>query len=290
MPYAEKLAQAAGATLVLLRVIPPGRTTDLHREAEWDAIDEARSYLQDQVALSLAADVDSEIDVRFGEPVATILDTAREHEAHLIVMSSHGRGGFERILRGSVADAVLRRAEVPVILVPRASSVLWQEHPFRLLLALDGSERSAVSLPIATALARGLGARVHVLRAVGFENEFEVDLLFRDRTDEARSYVEEVSRQLTAEGVPSTFEAREGRPVATILRVASERGSDLIIMASHGRGAAERAFFGSVTDSVLHATHVPVLVVPATVARGHTQTESDSEIVRERPPGRGAAA
>ena len=52
------------------------------------------------------------------DPVAAILDAAQLHRADLIVMSTHGRSGLGRMVYGSVADQVLRHAEVPVLLVP----------------------------------------------------------------------------------------------------------------------------------------------------------------------------
>ena len=56
-------------------------------------------------------------DVRYGEPVAEIVAAARETEAGLIAMTTHGRSGFGRLLFGSVAEAVLRQAEIPVLMM-----------------------------------------------------------------------------------------------------------------------------------------------------------------------------
>jgi nucleotide-binding universal stress UspA family protein len=55
--------------------------------------------------------------VRFGNAVGEILAGAREAEADLIAMTTHGRGGLGRLLFGSVAEAVLRQAEIPVFLM-----------------------------------------------------------------------------------------------------------------------------------------------------------------------------
>lgn len=52
-----------------------------------------------------------------GKPVDAILKTADSVDAHLIVMGTHGRRGLQRVLLGSVAEAVLRRAEIPVMTV-----------------------------------------------------------------------------------------------------------------------------------------------------------------------------
>jgi nucleotide-binding universal stress UspA family protein len=69
--------------------------------------------------------------VRCGEPVAEILAATTEAEADLIILTSHGRSGFGRLLFGSVAEAVLRRADVPVFLMRQtaaqvAARTVWQ--------------------------------------------------------------------------------------------------------------------------------------------------------------------
>jgi nucleotide-binding universal stress UspA family protein len=56
-------------------------------------------------------------EVRRGEPVDEIVDCAREADADLIAMTTHGRSGLGRLLFGSVAEAVLRQAEIPVFLM-----------------------------------------------------------------------------------------------------------------------------------------------------------------------------
>ncbi|MCQ4332693.1 universal stress protein [Natronomonas sp. F2-12] len=64
-----------------------------------------------------AFDTDVETDVVVGRPPRTILEHAEEHDVDTIVMGSHGRDGLSRILLGSVAETVVRRASVPVTVV-----------------------------------------------------------------------------------------------------------------------------------------------------------------------------
>ncbi|MGB0685369.1 MAG: universal stress protein, partial [Planctomycetota bacterium] len=69
----------------------------------------------------LGADVEVEcattLSTEFGRAVA---DYAADHGCDLIIMSTHGRTGFRRLVLGSVAEAVLRHSPVPVLCVPRA--------------------------------------------------------------------------------------------------------------------------------------------------------------------------
>lgn len=79
---------------------------------------EAEKALQDQ-ARALGTDVDYDTDVVTGDKVhKAICRYAQEHDVDLICMSTHGRTGFRHLALGSVAEAVLRHATVPVLCYP----------------------------------------------------------------------------------------------------------------------------------------------------------------------------
>lgn len=59
--------------------------------------------------------------VECGNPAACIVEVARKWPADLIVMGSHGRGGVQRMLLGSVAEEVMRHAPCPVLIVPAST-------------------------------------------------------------------------------------------------------------------------------------------------------------------------
>ena len=63
-----------------------------------------------------------------GDPAGVITETAAETDADLIVMGTHGRTGFTRLIMGSVAEEVLRRAPCPVLTVRGAATVKVEEH------------------------------------------------------------------------------------------------------------------------------------------------------------------
>src|SRR5262249_57788631 len=87
--------------------------------------------------------------------------SAREKNADLIALATHGRGGLARLLMGSVAEEVLRHSPIPVLLT-RPGMVV---HDFkRIAVALDGSERGESILTDVVPLARKLKAGVDVLR------------------------------------------------------------------------------------------------------------------------------
>ncbi len=64
---------------------------------------------------------DMPVQIAFGEPAAEICRFARQKEADLVVMPTHQRTGFDRVLNGSVAERAVRRCECPVLVVPIAA-------------------------------------------------------------------------------------------------------------------------------------------------------------------------
>lgn len=120
LPVVREIANAVGAELHLMRVVNPvsevawtgigpapdmGQITEQYTEA-------ARAYLE------RIARPGEMWDVMYGRPLDAILDYAREKRCEVIAMGSHGRGGIARLALGSTADAVMRAADRPVLIVP----------------------------------------------------------------------------------------------------------------------------------------------------------------------------
>jgi nucleotide-binding universal stress UspA family protein len=78
---------------------------------------QAETYLEPVAAALRALGVDTTWTIRYGLPAEEILAAAAEMGADLIAMATHGRTGVGRVLFGSVAEAVLRRASVPVFMI-----------------------------------------------------------------------------------------------------------------------------------------------------------------------------
>jgi nucleotide-binding universal stress UspA family protein len=106
--------------LRVIRVLPP-QVTESVRAALLDSVEQntadAREYLAPLAEDLRTRGIRVRTKVRHGEPVDEIVDCAREVDADLIAMTTHGRSGLGRWLFGSVAEAVLRQAEIPVFLM-----------------------------------------------------------------------------------------------------------------------------------------------------------------------------
>jgi len=123
VPFILEIAGPLDMEVVLLRVIVPTPPVLVEGGGPVVADDVeklragAEEYLADVAADLRARGVRVTTHVRFGNAVAEILDGARETEADLIAMTTHGRGGLGRLLFGSVAEAVLRQSDMPVFLM-----------------------------------------------------------------------------------------------------------------------------------------------------------------------------
>ena len=120
---AAELARALGAELVFLHVYDVSSFEELQREAPSLYLDQVLENLRMQIRSKLGqleeAPARFRVEVVPDGPVAqAILDAAERYGADLIVMGTHGRTGLPRVLLGSVAETVLRRASVPVLVVP----------------------------------------------------------------------------------------------------------------------------------------------------------------------------
>ena len=128
IPFLLEIAGPLDMSVVLIRVlepIPPS-VVEGTRQVTVEDVEartrDAEEYLA-PVAIALRGrGIDARPLVRRGEPAAEIVNTARAEKADMIAMTTHGRSGLGRLLFGSVAEAVLRGAEVPVFLMRQTAA------------------------------------------------------------------------------------------------------------------------------------------------------------------------
>lgn len=234
------------------------------------------------------------VDLLEGPVSAAVSAYAAEIEADLVIMTTHGRGGISRAWVGSVADALVRRAAVPILLVrPREGAVDWSRTaaPRHILIPLDGSDLSAAVLPPALELAALGSAKITLLRVVlpvpfivgsnaaipTFVSGGEGDAL-----EDARAYLERVAAPLRAAGREVAVNAVfHSIPAAAILDYAAASGADAIAMATHGRGGWSRIALGSVADKVMRGTLMPTLIYRPSGRSPALQVEPVNEEVEE---------
>lgn len=226
---------------------------------------EGDTYLR-RLALLGAGSCEIECDwrVRSGRAADAIVGEAVAGGVRYVVMATHGRSGFRRWRHGSVADRVRRTASTTTVLYRPRPGVLLNDTIERILIPLDGSARSFRALPEAAALARTAGAAVDLLRVV--KAVVPLDTTHADVNQMAfRRAEEDLERAaLQMDGIIITKELATGDADVAIL-TAAER-SDLVVMASHGRGGLRRAALGSIADTVVRGSGKPVMIIGAAAA------------------------
>jgi nucleotide-binding universal stress UspA family protein len=271
LDYAVALARQHRARVHVLEVLP---AQSAPKVTEWPAIFEDpaglagvdRQDLERFVAPAAEAGVLARVHLRDGEVVPRILELAAEIDADLVVLGTHGRGGFERFTLGSVAEKVLRRAGRPVLAVPPGDRHP-ADAPLRTILCpTDFSDPSRTAAEYAAFLA-GTSVAELVLTTV-FEWPFgdthgpdALGELRRSLEAEARDQLGAVAAGLKTAAPPRTIVAC-GKPSREIVTIASHQAADLIVMGLSGRGAVDLALLGSTTHQVLRQAPCPVLTVP----------------------------
>ncbi|HZT81311.1 MAG TPA: universal stress protein [Gemmataceae bacterium] len=268
LPVAADLARRAGAALHLVHAHAPlvyiEGLSVLDDRADEQLREQERGYLERLAGRLADTGVAVHTAVVEGFAADVLREQAEAAGAGLIVMSTHGRGPFSRFWLGSVADALVRAAPVPLLLV-RPSEQPAAGPAFRhVLIPLDGSALAEQAIQPAVEVGRLTGADYMLIRVVPpvfrvDDGRGEVWEATERQEEEAKQYLDRVAARLRGEGLAVSTRVVTGQqPADAILRAASS--TDLIALATHGRRGLGRLVLGSVADKLIRAATVPVLV------------------------------
>jgi nucleotide-binding universal stress UspA family protein len=274
LTYAAAVARRYGAGLTVLHAVPPFGTLVVQAGEAGSSMPMVFPPIDDVTAAVRAfaqdvlAGLDADVVVQTGDPSRVIVDEAVAKTVDLIVLGTHGRSGFDRLLSGSLAEKVLRRASCPVLTIPphvpavAAGGTLFTH----ILCAVDFSHASEQALGFAIELG-GAVTVATVLEWLAEEApvahpESDVARYRAHLADDAGSRLRAL---VQAAEVPAACQVGQvvavGRAHREILRLATDKGSDLIVMGAQGRGGVGLALFGSTTQQVVRGATCPVLVV-----------------------------
>ncbi|MBK8900908.1 MAG: universal stress protein [Anaerolineaceae bacterium] len=281
---ALELAQSTKGEVILLRSLIPVYTTMpvVAGEYEWAWPEYAREQVRVEVKEYLEA-----VRERFSQPGVTlstlavegdaasaILDTANARQADLIVMSTHGWSGTDKLLLGSVTERILHQAACPVFVVRSPRSIS------RMMLTLDGSRLAETAVEPGLAIANAFKARATLLSVnepitvsskmmvqQKWLNSLEGQQAQQQSRSEKEQYLRDVAARYEVTGGHAAVEVIDGPAVDKILEFADLHGIDLIVMSTHGRTGLRRWLYGSVTAKVMRRTTSSMLIIrPATEA------------------------
>ena len=163
LAYAAAFASWYGANLALLHVVPtfdaiqmpPGTLGESVQVVYPSSREEVIATMQRHAEAAGVASAAPYLMAEAGDPVDTIVDQAIGMPADLIVIGTHGRSGFNRLLYGSIAEQVLHRSPCPVLTVPPHSAAAHSDARFkRILCAMDFSPAAMQALGFALDLGR----------------------------------------------------------------------------------------------------------------------------------------
>lgn len=294
LPHVQELAKAGESELLLVHALHLAYvSSDVYVAASLvEAVrEQAASYIAGVADGLQQAGYSVQTQVWSGYPPTVIDEIARREQVELIAISTHGRTGMARWALGSVADAVVRQAHVPVLLVRAQNDVPIETSIRRILVPLDGSPLAESVLPHAKQVARQSNADLLLIEVVPpppvsqweelFDDQETIDTLLGGHLAHAQEYLVRIARELRTDGLRVEIAALSGDPAEAILQVAVAEQANFIAMATHGRGGLVRLAHGSVAGRVLGATHCPLLLVRGLEAV--TVDKPVQQAVRELP-------
>lgn len=263
--YAIALARLHRSVLTVLHV--PRESADSRRLAA-----DAAAMFENATQIGMNV----EVLIECGEPAHRIVTRAAALPADVIVMGTHGAGGFEHLMLGSVAEKVLRKATCPVLTIPPHAPFAPGATFKKIVCAVDFSEWSLGALDQACALAEESGGNVTAVHVIewpwheppvpqldGLPPEQAAALLEYRRYQEkmAKSRLEAVKDEVGGGRCRIDTRVAHGKPYAELLCAIERECADLVVIGVHGRSALDVFFFGSTTHQMVRRAPCPVLTL-----------------------------
>lgn len=298
LPYAIRLANSLNCHVQLLRATEVRKIVGQELAIETVIIQTAKNYLTRVLNIITDPTLSCHIDplrvetlVEYGRAEDQIGLAAPFEGADLVVMTTHSRTGFSRLVKGSIAWRVLQLATVPVVLIHPQSSQL--ERPLRenltgpyslnpagaqakLLVTLDGSPSAEISLEIALQLAKQIPATLYLTQVVtpllpvdyiepgqhfnGYIGS-STNTENQKRREEAFQYLDKLQARLLDRGINCCKQVLVGDPASEIRDYAERMHIGMLVMATHARGSIGQMVLGSVAEQVVRYSHLPVIMV-----------------------------
>jgi nucleotide-binding universal stress UspA family protein len=208
--------------------------------------------------------IQPELKVEQGVAADRILGIARELEASLIIMGTHGHRGIDRLMLGTTTDRVMRRSGCPVLAVcqyPQTDEDPKQAHTphhvYRVLYCTDFSENSDAAVTWAISVAAEYSAELTLLHVIEEDSDSaKAEKLALGAKDRLQTLISDPPANIRIKIV-----VRSGKPYRQIIQHSAEAQIDLVAVGVRGRGAVDLAVFGSTTYRVIQLGCCPVLVV-----------------------------
>lgn len=315
LPYAVRLANRLDAQLYLIRSVEMPHLLHNSSKLAKELTRDAENYLA-QISRLLSSRtlkphtqaLRLHTNVMRGEPAREICCLVHDLEIDLVIMSTHGRSGFSRLVTGSIATKILHEVSVPVMLVrpfeQKYSQLLaetfsgvgepynnrFQDEGSRILLTLDGTTLAETALQPACELASQLGAEMHLLNVRDEETPFYygdlagmgyLDTRYYEVAPEDEQaqlmYLNRIAHEVAEKDLKPVIAIRRGKVAEEIVAYACKINADAIIMATHAPSELGWFLSGSTAEAVMRLSHLPVLMLPVHGVKSTGATSTGQE-------------
>ena len=244
------IAQRDNCPVVFAIMLDPGLLAQNYGFSSMKELAEERAAAIVDLACKRADEsgVEATSKMLFDHPCDGIVGLADVENVGMIVMGTHGRTGIARGFMGSVAEAVLRRSKTPLCIVRRPP--IGRIHQ-RYLVAVADDELAQMTVRWSVDLARSFGSTIMFCTVLNADSK-------RNATD----LLEDAQKLARDNGVDSRAAIlAAGRVSKALLDHAYAEQSDAILMSSHGREGFERLVKGSIAETVIRESSIPVVVL-----------------------------
>lgn len=255
--FAAGIASRSGAALTVVYADtfePPAEFTATQVRQIAERIERSKIRARDQLLHYVAHHVPNGVTwkgvIADGAPATTIAKIAETEDADFITLGTHGRGGLQRLVIGSVAEAVMREARAPVLTVRSAAA---PGSIRRVLCPVNASDISALAVDHAARLARSIDAELTLLHVSAAGDSARLDM-----------------EALMPAGVRTAIIHRQiahDDPAAEILAAEDGGAFDLIVIGAEHKLVRDVTLFGTTTAAVTRHARTPVLTVTRHAAR-----------------------
>jgi nucleotide-binding universal stress UspA family protein len=265
LPFVESMARRFAAKVTLLSVAQPfslGGPGNLPPPVAVDMEELLRELRGRMAGVVIKADLPVDRVSELGDPAGGITEFAQTHGVDLIMMPTHGRGTFRRLLLGSVTAKVLHDAKCPVWTDSHAPEAAPNPPDVcrRILCAVDAGARDIPVIHWATDFGKAVGAEVHLVHAIpaAVGPHAQADRPYREQLFKIAH--DQMKRLEQEAGVALQATIRGGNPEEAVRNTALDLKPDLVII---GRGDFQQPFgrLRSHAYAIIRESPCPVISV-----------------------------
>ncbi len=185
----------------------------------------------------------------------------------LVVMGTHGHGGFAHFLLGSVAEMLVRYAPCPVLTLHAETRII--KRPEKILVPFDFSDLSRKAFHYAVNFATKFNSTIDLLYVVDTDvhpalyawGMKSITQMIPDIKERVSGSLDDLVKNERAGRLTINRYFKDGKPSKEILKFSEENKNDLIIIGTHGHSGIDKFLLGSVTEKVVRSASCSVLTV-----------------------------